>query len=105
MNIEDHKRIALAESQAKLLSAASVVGWGLNFGVLLVPAVLASNAYGIGGGLGVFFASLVFFGIFSVCLMVLSDEASKKYAEHKANQAWAADQERIQLEKFFRDLS
>lgn len=105
MNIKDHERIALAESQAKLLSAASAAGWGLNLGVLFVPAFLAGNAYGIGGGLGVFFASLFFFGVFCVPLAVLSDEASKKYAEHKANQAWAVEQERIQLEKFFRELS
>lgn len=105
MNIEDHKKLVLVESQAKLLSAASVVGWGLNLGVLFVPAVLAGNAYGVGGGIGFFFASLFFFGVFGICLMALTDEASKKYAEHKANQAWAAEQERIQLEKFFRDLS
>lgn len=104
MNIEDHKRLALVESQAKLLSAASVVGWGLNFGVLFVPAFIAGNAYGVGGGIGTFFASLFFFGVFCVPLSVLSDEASKKHAEHMANQAWAVDQERIQLEKFFRDL-
>ena len=104
MNIKDHERLALVETQSKLLAAGSVVGWGLNFGVLFVPAALAGNAYGVGGGLGFFFASLVFFGFFSVCLMALTDEASKKYAEHKANQAWAAEQERIQLEKFLRDL-
>ena len=104
MNIKDHERLVLVETQAKLLSAASVVGWGLNLGVLFVPAFLAGNAYGVGGGIGFFFGSLLIFLALFIPLFALSDEASKKYAEHKANQAWAAEQERIQLEEFFRDL-
>lgn len=105
MNIEDHKRLVLVETQAKLLAAASVAGWGLNLGVLFVPAVLAGSASGVGEGFKFFFGSLLIFLALFIPLFALSDEASKKYAEHKANQAWAAEQERIQLEEFFRDLS
>ena len=104
MNIKDHERLALVESQARILSAASVVGWGINFGILFVPAFLAGSAYGIGGGIGFFFGSLLIFLALCIPLGALVDEASKKHAEHKANQAWAAEQERIQLEKFLRDL-
>lgn len=105
MNIKDHERVVLAETQAKILTAASVVGWGINFGILFVPALLAGSASGIGEGFKFFFGSLLIFLALCVPLAVLSDEASKKYAEHKANQAWAVEQERIQLEKFFRELS
>lgn len=104
MNIKDHERLALVESQARILSAASVVGWGINFGILFVPALLAGNASGIGEGFKFFFGSLLIFLALCIPLGALVDEASKKHAEHKANQAWAAEQERIQLEEFFRDL-
>lgn len=104
MNIEDHKRLVLVKTQAKLLSAASAIGWGINFGILFVPALLAGSASGVGEGFKFFFGSLLIFLALFIPLFALSDEASKKFAEHKANQAWAADQERIQLEKFFRDL-
>lgn len=104
MNIKNHERLVLVESQAKLLSAASVVGWGINFGILFVPALIAGNASGIGEGMKFFFGSLLIFLALGICLMTLTDEASKKHAEHKANQAWAAEQERIHLEEFFRDL-
>ena len=105
MNIGDHKRLALVESQAKLLYAASVAGWGINLGILFVPAILAGSASGVGEGFKFFFGSLLIFLALCIPLGVLADEASKKHAEHKANKAWAAEQERIQLNKFFRDLS
>lgn len=104
MNIKDHERLVLVETQAKLLSAASVIGWGINFGILFVPAFLAGSASGVGEGFKFFFGSLLIFLALCIPLGVLADEASKKHAEHKANQAWAAEQERIQLEKFLRDL-
>lgn len=104
MRIEDHKRLALVEFQSKLLSSASVIGWGINFGILFVPALLAGNASGIGEGFKFFFGSLLIFLALCIPLGALVDEASKKHAENKANQAWAAEQERIQLKKFFRDL-
>ena len=104
MNIKDHERLVLVETQAKLLSAASVIGWGINFGILFVPALLAGSASGVGEGFKFFFGSLLIFLALFIPLFALSDEASKKHAEHRANQAWAAEQERIQLEKFLRDL-